>query len=358
MNILHIGFVKDEKTNGIRVVLPQYINYQNDIENVAFYNCKRINIENEIKGVFLDIRKYKKFDIEQFIEPFNKPDIVVFHGVFYIGYMNIYKKLISRNIPYIIVPHSSLTKNALNTKKIKKLIARKIFFDRFIYNAKAIHYLSEYEKTNSKIELPCFIQPNGIKTNYIKRKKFSIDGINIVFIGRKDIHQKGLDRLIEASSLIKQDLLDNNVKINLYGPNHKNGDDIIDKLIKENDLDKIITNNNKILGDEKEKVLKNTDVFVMLSRFEGHSVALLEALAASIPVFVTKGTGTYEEVEKNNCGWTTGDSIEEIANGILKIIKEKNQLDTKSINAFTYVDKTYKWSLISQNMVKEYRKLI
>ena len=78
-------------------------------------------------------------------------------------YIKLYKKLIQKKIPYVIVPRASLTLEAQQQRYLKKKIGNLLYFNKFIYNASKIHYLTENEMKFSKaFRKEYFIVPNGI----------------------------------------------------------------------------------------------------------------------------------------------------------------------------------------------------
>ena len=67
--------------------------------------------------------------------------------------------------------------------------------------------------------------------------------------------------------------------------------------IEESGLEKIVLIKDEVYGEDKEKVILESDFFILTSRFEGHPMALIEALSYGLPCLVTKGSNMSKEIE-------------------------------------------------------------
>ena len=360
MNLLHIGHITENKSNGINVVVPQHIINQSKIEGV---NVALLNISRDEKG--LNNIKHFSSDIQgnHFLDklkaPFNKPDLVVFHGIYYKKYIKIYKVLLKRGIPYIVFPHGSLVKRAMRTKAIKKYVAHILLFNKFIKNAVAVQFLTKGEQDNSIFSNKGIVLPNGLYVSQSNtEKKEKKEHIQIIFIGRKNRMHKGLDLLMEAIILKRQELLDNKLRFVIVGPDRMGTDSYINEVINKFSLEDIVVNMGAVYGEEKENLFKNSDIFVHTSRWEGLPTAVLEAMNNRIPVFVTRGTNMYEDVENNSCGWVAETNVASIVTQLEKIIQEKDLIQEYGENAYNYVKSKYDWDKISKEAIEEYRKII
>lgn len=361
MNILHISPINMTIANGLRFSVPGLVSSQNKIEgiNVGLLNICDIKKLNEKEVLKFDFEFFPQFrDICDLKKPYNLPDIVVFHGVYYMKYINIYKKLIKKRIPYVIVPRSSLTFGAQKQKYLKKKIGNILYFNKFIYNASKIHYLTENEMKFSKaFRKEYFIVPNGIDIPNEYRKNIN-ENLNITFIGRYDVNHKGLDILIESIKKIRKELANNNVIINLYGSDFRNGKKYLEEKVKEYNLSKSCFINNSIFGEEKKEVLLNTDIFITTSRFEGHPMAVIEAMAYGIPCILTEGTNMTDVMNRYNAGWKADLDPNSVAEIILKSISDKKLIKIKGENARKLVEENYAWNNIAIKTIEEYRKII
>ena len=150
LNILHIAMMTGSKSNGVVNVVPKYLKYQLHYANVALLNCyKDVYQDKNLNCPIYNLCEMKEFNLSNFTQPFNKPDLVVFHTIYYPVFLRIYKKLVDSKIPYIIVPHSSLTENAQKKSRVKKILGNIFLFNSFIKKAKAIQYLCDGEKEKS-----------------------------------------------------------------------------------------------------------------------------------------------------------------------------------------------------------------
>ena len=71
------------------------------------------------------------------------------------------KELIKKKIPYVIIPHGSLSIKSQRHKYIKKKIGNFLIFNRFIKRANFIQCLSQRELLETKFDVQKFVVPNG-----------------------------------------------------------------------------------------------------------------------------------------------------------------------------------------------------
>lgn len=307
-----------------------------------------------------NISEFKSLSLNSFPIPFNRPDVIVFEG-FYSGKTEF---ILSRecrkyNIPYIIVPRSSLTWSAMHNKsRIKKEIAHLFFYDSFVKHSTAIQYLTEKEYFDSKyrFDYQSFILSNGITPKINLKKEFSKDTIKAIYIGRIDIHHKGLDLLLNACKVLHDDLRKVKFKLVLYGPQLEDYF-LVDQMINDLGLSDIISLGGEILGDNKEKAILDSDIFVLTSRFEGHPMGLIEALSYGLPCLITTGTNIGSEVEQYNCGFVSDISADGIIESLNRMIANRKNLDKMSSSAISLANE-YDWDKLALRFHNYLMKLI
>ena len=350
MKILHIAFLKNDNASGVNVAVPKQIMSQNK-ERVEF-----ININKEvILGLNCQINFNKKFLVN--CEKNNRPDIIIFHEIYRPIYLKYYKQAMKEKIPYVIVPHGGLTKSAQKKKRIKKKIANKLFFEKFINNASAIQFLSEQEMSNSKVSVKKFIGTNGIDIGKFKNN-FSEGKVQYTYIGRLEYKIKGLDILIKAINMKKDTLRLHNCRFDLYGPEEENEKKRINRLCCRYGISDLVHIHAPVFGKEKELILLNTDCYIQTSRSEGMSMGILEAMGYGIPILVTKGTGMADYVRNENLGWECDVRSEAIAKAIETSIKERQLFQIKGENARKLIEKKFVWDIVSRETLAQYYEII
>lgn len=361
MNIVYVTRLSGRKWTGPNYSVPQQIKNQAKYDNVFWYNVTESIIDNNGPVKCNNIVEFPTLKLRDLPTPFNKPDLVVFESLYYYKFYKIGKECRYRNIPYIIIPRSSLTHFAQKSKYIKKKLANYILFNRFIKNAVGIQYLTkkEYEDSTDKWNKRNIIIPNGIEKKKVTRNQIEKNKLTGVFIGRPDIYQKGIDLLLEACHILKKELLSNKVEIKIYAPKESKSKDREQMIayIKEKSLEEIIDVKGGVFDKEKENVLINSDFFILTSRFEGHPMGLIEALSYGVPSLVTTGTNMAEEVKEFEAGWDCEIDIDSIVKALRTLIKDKNEIDKKGNNALS-LSNEYRWDKLASISSDEYKKLI
>ena len=119
---------------------------------------------------------------------------------------------------------------------------------------------------------------NGIELVSPKLKKSSH---HILYLGRLEINQKGLDLLLSAYRLLQTHL---KLPLILAGSGTKFEELKLHHLIQKNHLSSSVKLVGKVAGSAKSSLLLNAAVIVVPSRFETFSLVALEAMSFGVPL--------------------------------------------------------------------------
>ena len=359
MKILHIVGKNLKDGNGITTAVPPLIKAQHKIKGVE---SKLAIITKKIESRCMDIDTYcflNVNELENFIMNEYKPDIVVFHELYYYAYVQVYKVLKKINIPYIITPHCSLTIAAQQKSRVKKIVANKLFFKKFISLAESIAFLNEGEKNKSIYNKNHIICNNGIESKEINLSLKSSEKIKIIYLSRIDLYHKGLDYLLDAIKQIDINLFEKyQFEIELYGSGNKKDTEYVTNYIN-NLKNKYVKFNGPIYGKEKEKLLNKSNILVLTSRLEGMPMAILESLTYGNPCIVTAGTNMDKVICEYNAGWTTDSNPNKIADTIITAVKMYRENKQVYIdNSLNLAIERYDWNKIALRSIEDYKKLL
>ncbi len=353
MVILHIAHITDNAYNGVCVVVPQHVEMQG-----AYAQTALLNVNNQpIKGVEKQLAYEEDFDVTKLPVPFNVPDLVIFHEAYRADYLRIAKNLRKHKIPYIILPHGELNKEAQKKKWLKKKIANLLLFNGFIGKAAAIQCLSQRELESTRFGKKKFIGTNGIFIPEKQKDSFREEKRRIVYIGRLDAYHKGLDLLVEGVKLAKNALIERGATVDIYGPDLNGRLAHLEGLIEENGVGDIVTLHPPVSGKEKEDILLNSDIFIQTSRFEGMPMGILEAMSYGLPCLITEGTTLGETVANGDAGWVAKTTAEDIASKLTEAI-QATDAPQKAANARALAESKFSWTAIAKETVEKYGALL
>lgn len=352
MKLLHIAAI-GHHAEGIGSVLKDLVPHQiSSGVDVKIFSLKKNVIYDS-----LPIETIKGIDdFKQKLE-YWVPDFVLFHSVYKKEYILIYKYLKKRGIPYGVQMHGCLSEENYKKNHLKKFIANFLYFNKFLSSAKKIIYLSEAEKKRcviNNINSNSLIIPNGTTLQKVDfSTKLEDDVIEIIFVGRISLQVKGLDKLLAAI-----DILGNrkDVHFSIYG----NEDDIHTQVLKETIRGKegLIDYRGPAYGEKKNKVMRESNIFILTSPSEGMPMGVLDALSFGIPCIVTPGTNMGEVVKKNHAGWLARYDSEDIANIIQQALTEyrNKQIEFRQ-NAYE-LSKNYSWDNVATLSIESIKQII
>ncbi len=360
MNVLYVSCLLNSKATGLYWSVPRQIAAQAHYDHVFWYNINH-NSAPEWQRIFPchTIDEYPSLRLKDLPSPFHSPDLVIFESFYEYAFCKLVYEVWQKNIPYIIVPRCSLTKEAQRIKRLKKLIGNFLFFSKFARKARAIQFLTEneYMTSGNKWNRRHLIIANGIDSPGEIKREFG-STLHGLFVGRIAVYHKGLDLLVDACSKIQDELRQAGCTIHLYGPDWNKDESKLKRKICGNGIaDIILAGNGPVYDDKKRELLLKYDFFVLTSRLEGHPMALIEALAYGLPAIVTEGSNMAGEIQAYNAGWGSDTTVEGIICSLRRLIKERARLTLKSQNA-VLLSKQYTWKVLACDASKKYSSLL
>ena len=167
------------------------------------------------------------------------------------------------------------------------------------------------------------LAPNGIDISIIKRKKSFNTNIDKLFrmvqVSRLIIEHKGQDLLLNAMHKLKKEgKLPQNMVVDFIGEGCDR------KVLEEMTLGCQLEKHVNFMGQKNRDYVYNHlcdyDLFVQPSRYEGFGLTVAEALAANVPVLVSKNEGPEEIVDYGRCGFLfENGNVDDLAEKLLYI---------------------------------------
>lgn len=124
------------------------------------------------------------------------------------------------------------------------------------------------------------IIPNGVYLPMMLKMSDS-DKEHILFIGRIEINQKGLDLLLKAYSIVSEKI---KYKLAIAGSGINSELDKLKNIISSLKLDNKVEILGRIKDKKKDEVFKKTAFVVISSRFETFPLVALEAMSYNLPI--------------------------------------------------------------------------
>lgn len=198
---------------------------------------------------------------------------------------------------------------------------------------------------------------NGILLDAIDQKEDSRPNKNIfrlVQVSRLSHEKKGQDILIKAVKVLLEKGV-SNVRLDIIGEGPSF--DYLDYIIKNNRLSEYV----KLCGAKDytwiKQHLKDYDLLVQPSLFEGFGLTVAEGMAARVPVLVSDIEGPMEIINDGEFGFyfRKGDVLD-CANKIETILNQDNSVMVNK--AWHRINECFNVQQTASNYIREYKKIL
>lgn len=259
----------------------------------------------------------------------------------------------------ILTPHGMLEPWIIKRNYwIKKVPALLLYQKQAIVKADYLHATAKSEKENllklgynQKIE----IIANGIEVDSISMKADWKRKNKILFLSRVHV-KKGIEFLIEAASILKEELKD--YQLIIAGEGDAGYITQLKEKAKVSGVSHLFDFSGGVYGDKKWELFREADLFVLPTYSENFGIVVAEALACGTPVMTTKGT-PWNELETYHCGWWTEIGTTATVEALKQFLQQSEE-DLKAMgnNGRKLVEEKYSSKKMADEMVKLYKKII
>ncbi|RDV08112.1 glycosyltransferase [Arthrobacter sp. RT-1] len=186
-------------------------------------------------------------------------------------------------VPYLIMPHGVYQPQIIRDLK-PPLRLRMAAERQYLRNAAAVHTFFDTENILANDAagqaLRYITVPTGME---VGESAWTAGGSYLAWYGRYSVRHKGIDRMLQAYALIRPE---RRLPLRLHGFEYHNGRAEVLELVRKLGIADDVSVGGPVSGKEKTEFLKESAGFVFPSRWESHSIALLEALSLGLPVVV------------------------------------------------------------------------
>lgn len=234
------------------------------------------------------------------------------------------------HVPYVMRPHGTLDAYHRAARAGRKAVYEALVERRNLDAAAAIHCTSRAEQRAIDalgFRAPTVVVPLGIHHEHLEREidpapllcaHPELDGRTLVTALGRLTPKKGLDLLIDAFARLAEP----GAHLVLAGPDDEGLGDDLRRRVEAHRLGGRVTFPGMVTGDAKIALLQRSAVFALPSEDENLGVALLEAMAAGVPVVTTRGVAIHEEVARAGAGLVVARTVDDLADALAGLLAE------------------------------------
>ena len=332
------------------------------IEKFEKFLINRTHVWFSLKLFFVNTSMSKEIEND-------KPDII--HTIGLRSFQSIIAWRVSKklNIPLVVSDQGGLTTHPFLAESgffLKTLYKIQDFFIKKIINdASVISVANEYEQKifsslnkKSRIE----IIRNGINLKKLVSKhnfkeKYQINSNFILFVGRFS-KSKGIETLINAFSIVKNELKDSNIHLVIMGVDFGYQAEM-EKLIKKLNLSEEIKVIKNPPRDDVISAYGESEFLVLPSQWELSPLVPLESFAFKKPVISTNSHGIPYTVQNNKNGiLVEPENSFELSNAIVKLLNDPELRNKLGLSGYNFVNEECNCVSMAKNSLKLYEDIL
>ena len=298
----------------------------------------------------------------------NEFDLVHIHAVFNHSSLAAARSCRRHQVPYVVRPLGTLDPWSLRQKRLTKQVSFFFGVRSLLTTAARIHCTTDAEYRLAQqvpFELPPpMIAPLGVDERFFSAPLSSpkhshpvFSSPYILFLGR--LHpKKRIDYLIRIFAALFAANPDSPWKLVVAGAGTRSYERRLRELAASSGVAARIQFPGWLADDDTLDVIRNSSLFVMLSHQENFGLSVAEAMAAGVPVAISKHVNMGDEVTGQDAGWIVADDLPTATGQFEQILGNQSELETRGSNGQHFAGNSFRWTKIGHSMLSHYQGLV
>jgi glycosyltransferase involved in cell wall biosynthesis len=271
-------------------------------------------------------------------------------------------------IPYLMRPHGTLDPFIHRRHRGRKRLMEYCFENRNIRGAAALHFTTAREAELAApytFGTPGLVVPLGVgndefatlpEPGSFRRRHPEIgDRRIILFFGRINF-KKGLDLLARAFGAVARRRQD--VHLVIAGPDNEDWGGRVRAWLEAEGAEARTTFTGMLLGPERLAVLRDASLFALPSYSENFGLAVVEAMAAGLPVIISDQVNIWQEVKAGGAGRVIPCDAAALADQILDLLDRPEAAQQMGRKGRALVQERFQWPQVGRSLAEAYARII
>jgi glycosyltransferase involved in cell wall biosynthesis len=294
-------------------------------------------------------------------------DLIHIFGIFLLNHPLAAIRCLAKSVPLVVSPMVHLMSNQLAVNRLKKYVFLKLAWTNLFKQVSAFHVFSEiearsvreFEKHAALFEGTSGVYPGADGNGNTGRVNRKGSARQLLFFGRNDIYQKGLDFLIRgfAKAVNESPRPQRPIRLRIVGQPWDGSTPYLRKTIRQLGIEEQVEIIGPVDEASKWRILSEADYLVFLSRYDGPPRPIREAIVAGLPVLVSPETNMGKLVEQFGAGLQVPLEVNAIAEAIARSaddedLLERSRVGTAALRA--HLD----WARVAQDYISGYERVL
>lgn len=288
-------------------------------------------------------------------------DLLHIHAVFSYPSAIAMKIASASSVPYMIRPLGSLAQWSLQQGAQKKELYLHLIREN-IQQANALHFTSTQEQAEaiaSGLSFSSFVLPHGLTlppsvpdARSQLRTWLNLPAENPIILFLSRLHpKKGLEALISALSEVSSQRF----QFVIAGRGTSEYEAELHQQLEAAGIHDRTHFVGFVSGDRKHILLQGSDLFALPSHSENFGIAVLEAMAAGLPVLITPEVALSSLVQTEQVGWVVPQSPGELAQAVQTFLETPQIAQTMGERASQIVRSQFTWQSTIHQLIQHYQ---
>jgi glycosyltransferase involved in cell wall biosynthesis len=288
-------------------------------------------------------------------------DLVHIHGVFSHACIAAASACRRASVPYVVRPLGTLASWSLGQKPLRKRALLSLAAGKMLRAAAGIHYTSAEEQRSVEAALGLsdgFVVPLGIDSDLLDVPMIppADRQRNPYVLALSRMHpKKNLESLIRA--FLQMRASHRGWTLVIAGTGDAVYVDALRQLVADLGGADCVRFPGWVEGSRKRDLVAAASLFVLCSKHENFGVAVLEALAASVPVIVSAQVDLSSDVDRAGAGWVTDGSDAALATTLTRALSDAEARESRGAAA-RELARRFTWPLVASRLCQQYDTIV